>query len=125
MSGDAQRARDLFAELDRRFDSDPALSRRVVVALEKAGMEPRGSRRRVSKLAFLSSSSAGVCVFKFENKRCYNYDKMSYESERVTRRGRVDPKLKAAGWDVVPAGSPSSTTSDRVALEEFETTIGP
>lgn len=46
MSSDARRARELFAELDQRFDDDPALARRVVVALEKAAVEPRGSRRR-------------------------------------------------------------------------------
>jgi hypothetical protein len=47
-SSDARRARDLFAELDRKFDSDPALARRVVVALEKASAVPRGSRRRAA-----------------------------------------------------------------------------
>lgn len=45
-SSDARRARELFAELDQRLDSDPALARRVVAALEKASTEPRGSRRR-------------------------------------------------------------------------------
>lgn len=50
---------------------------------------------------------------------------MSYESERATRRNRIDPKLKAAGWDVVPAGSLSSASGDRLAIEEFETPIGP
>jgi type I restriction enzyme R subunit len=48
---------------------------------------------------------------------------MSYESERATRRKRIDPKLVAAGWKVVPTGS--DTTGDRLAVEEFETSIGP
>jgi type I restriction enzyme, R subunit len=50
---------------------------------------------------------------------------MSSESERATRRSRIDPKLKAAGWDVVPAGSLQTTAGDRVAVEEFETAMGP
>jgi type I restriction enzyme, R subunit len=50
---------------------------------------------------------------------------MSYESERATRRSRIDPKLRAAGWAVVPAASLSSTTRDPLAVEEFETSIGP
>jgi hypothetical protein len=45
-SSGARLARDLFAELDQRLDSDPALARRVAAALEKAAAEPRGSRRR-------------------------------------------------------------------------------
>lgn len=47
------------------------------------------------------------------------------ESERQTRRDRIDPKLKAAGWNVVPADLFSSTTRDQLAIEEFETPIGP
>jgi hypothetical protein len=47
------------------------------------------------------------------------------EAEQTTRRDRIDPKLKTAGWDVVPAGSLSSAAGDRVAVEEFETSIGP
>jgi type I restriction enzyme R subunit len=50
---------------------------------------------------------------------------MNDESERVTRHNRIDPKLKAAGWNVVPADSLSSTRRDRLAVEEFETPIGP
>jgi type I restriction enzyme R subunit len=50
---------------------------------------------------------------------------MSYESERTTRRGRIDPKLQGAGWNVVPAASPATTTGDPIAVEEFETPIGP
>ena len=50
---------------------------------------------------------------------------MSYESERATRRNRIDPKLKAAGWNVVPADSLLSTTDNRLAIEEFETANGP
>jgi type I restriction enzyme R subunit len=48
---------------------------------------------------------------------------MSYESERVTRRKRIDPKLKTAGWKVVPASA--DTDGDGLAVEEFETFIGP
>lgn len=47
------------------------------------------------------------------------------EAERTTRRHRIDPKLKAAGWDVVPADSLSSVAGDWVAIKEFETPIGP
>lgn len=50
---------------------------------------------------------------------------MSHESERTTRRVRIDPKLKAAGWDVVPMASFSSPVGDKLAVEEFETPIGP
>jgi type I restriction enzyme R subunit len=50
---------------------------------------------------------------------------MSYESERVTRRSRIDPKLQAAGWNVVAADSLATTTGGPIAIEEFETPIGP
>ena len=50
---------------------------------------------------------------------------MSYESERATRRSRIDPKLEAAGWNVVPAASLSSATGHGLAVEEFETASGP
>ena len=33
---------------------------------------------------------------------------MSSPSERATRRRWIDPKLAAAGWSVVPAGTPDS-----------------
>lgn len=48
---------------------------------------------------------------------------MSYESERATRRSRIDPKLASAGWNVVPAAS--DTTGRQLAVEEFETVNGP
>ena len=50
---------------------------------------------------------------------------MSHESERATRRSRIDPKLEAAGWNVVPMGSLSHATGDRLAVQEFETANGP
>jgi type I restriction enzyme R subunit len=49
---------------------------------------------------------------------------MTYESERATRRKRIDPKLKAAGWKVTPSGVPA-TGNGPSAVEEFETSIGP
>src|SRR5579859_2037785 len=48
---------------------------------------------------------------------------MSYESERATRRARIDPKLRAAGWKVVPASHDMSGAC--LAMEEFETALGP
>lgn len=50
---------------------------------------------------------------------------MTHESERATRGVRIDPKLEAAGWKVMPSGSLLATTDDGVAVEEFETTAGP
>lgn len=50
---------------------------------------------------------------------------MSYESERATRRARIDPKLKAAGWSVVPADSLDAETGNGIAAEEFPTSMGP
>jgi hypothetical protein len=50
---------------------------------------------------------------------------MSYESEHATRRSRIDPKLRAAGWEVVPMASLSAAKGDCLAVEEFETSIGP
>src|SRR2546423_13902078 len=50
---------------------------------------------------------------------------MSYETERTTRRTRIDPRLKAAGWNVVPARSLTTTSEGPTAVEEFETPIGP
>jgi type I restriction enzyme R subunit len=46
------------------------------------------------------------------------------ESERVTRKQRIDPRLRAAGWNVVPAAL-AATAGNRLAVEEYETTIGP
>jgi type I site-specific restriction endonuclease len=42
---------------------------------------------------------------------------MSNESERATRRSRIDPKLQAAGWKVVPSGSLLATSDDGLAVE--------
>ena len=48
----------------------------------------------------------------------------AHESERKTRKTRVDPKLVAADWTVVPAaGHPAG--EEAVAIEEFETDLGP
>ena len=49
---------------------------------------------------------------------------MSSESERATRRGRIDPKLAATGWSVVDAGSPVSLAPG-LAVAEYETANGP
>src|SRR5581483_2252844 len=48
------------------------------------------------------------------------------ESERRTRKSRIDPKLKAWGWDVVPfdPAHPLSRYS-RHAIEEYPTANGP
>src|SRR5262245_45076489 len=48
----------------------------------------------------------------------------SYESERITRKTRVDPKLTAADWKVVPSLG-HSIDEPAVALEEYETDLGP
>lgn len=47
-SADADRARELFAGLDRRLDGDPALARRVADALRKVTDGPRSSNRRAA-----------------------------------------------------------------------------
>jgi hypothetical protein len=45
------------------------------------------------------------------------------ESEWLTRKTLIDPKLKAAGWQIVPfeAGKPLSSY-DRCAIEEYGVT---
>src|SRR5437763_1041455 len=45
------------------------------------------------------------------------------EAERTTRKVRIDPRLKAAGWNVVP--TTTDTSGARLAIEEFETVLGP
>ena len=52
---------------------------------------------------------------------------MSYESERLTRKQRIDPKLKAAGWKVMPyrEGEPVASYGRAAAVEEFKTDAGP
>ena len=47
------------------------------------------------------------------------------ESERQTRRDRIDPKLTVSGWDVVPVETPALLTGSGLAVEEYETTNGP
>ena len=48
------------------------------------------------------------------------------ELEKQTRRERINPRLKAAGWKVTPfdPGMPVDAY-DRSAVEEFETSNGP
>ena len=47
-------------------------------------------------------------------------------SEWLTRKRLIDPKLKAAGWRIVPFSPGISLNShSRCAIEEFETTNGP
>lgn len=44
----------------------------------------------------------------------------------LTRKRLIDPKLKAAGWKIVPFSSQQSLLSDGpCAIEEFETSNGP
>src|SRR5690242_15717107 len=50
----------------------------------------------------------------------------STEAERQTRRNRIDPKLKAAGWRIVPFNPNKPLSSyDRCAIEEYPTENGP
>src|SRR3954449_10546903 len=48
------------------------------------------------------------------------------ESERKTRKARIDPRLRQAGWDPAPL-VPGSSYADyhRQAVEEFPTGEGP
>jgi type I restriction enzyme R subunit len=47
-------------------------------------------------------------------------------SEWLTRKRLIDPKLKAAGWRIVPFSPDTPLTYyDRCAVEEFETEQGP
>jgi type I restriction enzyme R subunit len=51
---------------------------------------------------------------------------MLYESERVTRKKRIDPLLKAAGWNILPyAEGMDLSRFNKCALEEFPTDNGP
>ena len=48
------------------------------------------------------------------------------DSEKTTRKKRIDPRLKAAGWLVVPCSTTSlSSHSPALAIEEFPTAAGP
>ena len=51
---------------------------------------------------------------------------MTYESERQTRKLRIDPKLEAAGWTIVSYddGKPLSSYQN-CAIEEYPTDNGP
>jgi type I restriction enzyme R subunit len=46
-------------------------------------------------------------------------------SERSTRTTRIDPKLKSAGWSVLPFTGPDINQYRRAAVAEFETANGP
>lgn len=50
----------------------------------------------------------------------------AYESERQTRKKRIDPLLKASGWNVVPF-DPEKRLSEYnlCAIEEYPTENGP
>jgi type I restriction enzyme R subunit len=51
---------------------------------------------------------------------------MRAESERITRKDRIDPKLSASGWSVVPFVSVEACASlHDSAVEEYETDLGP
>ena len=48
------------------------------------------------------------------------------ESERLTRKTLIDPKLRAAGWRIVPFEDAKPLASyDRCAIEEYPTDNGP
>lgn len=48
------------------------------------------------------------------------------ESERRTRKARIDPKLKAWGWQIVPFDPAKSLSKyTRHAIEEYPTANGP
>lgn len=48
------------------------------------------------------------------------------ESERRTRKERIDPKLRASGWDIVPYDETAGVSQyDRHAIEEYPTAHGP
>lgn len=50
----------------------------------------------------------------------------SRETERRTRRERIDPKLTAAGWTIVPEGASADPALYKShAIEEFSTVNGP
>ena len=51
---------------------------------------------------------------------------MTEESERITRRERVDPKLNVAGWKIIRyADGMDLSQYHRYALAEFPTNNGP
>lgn len=54
-------------------------------------------------------------------------ESLTPELERQTRRERIDPRLKAAGWRILPyeRGKPVADYGPQAAVEEFETDAGP
>jgi type I restriction enzyme R subunit len=50
----------------------------------------------------------------------------TYQSERLTRRERIDPQLTAAGWTIAPYGLDKEISAyDAHAIEEFPIASGP
>ena len=50
----------------------------------------------------------------------------SKESERETRRKRIDPKLEAVGWNIIPIDTPLKPDKrSTYVIEEYETENGP
>ena len=48
------------------------------------------------------------------------------ESEWKTRKDRIDPKLRSAGWDIVPFDSDKTLVNyNGCAIEEYPTSAGP
>jgi type I restriction enzyme, R subunit len=47
------------------------------------------------------------------------------ESERLTRKRRIDPRLKTAGWSIVPFRPNMSAAPPPAAVEEWPTFAGP
>ena len=51
---------------------------------------------------------------------------MAHESEWLTRKRRIDSRLKATGWDIIPFSQKIPLNSlDKVAVEELPTANGP
>lgn len=50
---------------------------------------------------------------------------MTHESEHITRRSRIDAKLRVLGWNVIPAAGLDQSMLDRHAVEEYPTENGP
>lgn len=47
------------------------------------------------------------------------------EREKRTRKERIDPRLRKAGWDVVPVSGTNLGSYSKAAVEEFPTANGP
>ena len=51
---------------------------------------------------------------------------MAYESEKITRKKRIDQQLKAAGWSITPYHLGLNTSMlSKHAIEEYPTENGP